>query len=144
MTWRSSARNTTEARQLTTRDHRLFDIQHAVVPTKLPLEEFYRELVRTQAVLDRKHLGLRHAFGAMGVLGRNPLRGQTDFARMPGKFGRVYNVDRRMAGHRRPVRYELPLPEHRATPPRTAGAPHPHAHRDAGPPRRPAPEVDGA
>jgi hopanoid C-3 methylase HpnR len=27
----------TEARQLTTRDYRLFDIQHAVVPTKLPL-----------------------------------------------------------------------------------------------------------
>jgi magnesium-protoporphyrin IX monomethyl ester (oxidative) cyclase len=107
----------TEARQLTTRDYRLFDIQHAVVPTKLPLEVFYRELVRTQGVLNRKHLGLRTAVGAMGILGRNLLRGQTNFARMLWKFGRVYNADRQMADHRRPVRYELPLPTHRATTP---------------------------
>ncbi|MCH0539702.1 hopanoid C-3 methylase HpnR [Streptomyces sp. MUM 203J] len=106
----------TEARQLTTRDYRLFDIQHAVVPTKLPLEEFYRELVRTQAVLNRKHLGMRTAMKAMGILSRNLLRGQTNFARMLWKFGRVYNVERQLADHRRPVRYELPLPERRAAP----------------------------
>lgn len=107
----------TEARQLTTLDYRLFDIQHAVVPTTLPLEVFYRELVRTQAVLNRKHLGLRTAFGVMGVLGRNLLRGQTNFARMLWRFGRVYNVERQLADHRRPVTYELPLPERRAAPP---------------------------
>ena len=33
------------AHRLTTRDYRLFDIQHAVLPTKLPLGQFYRELV---------------------------------------------------------------------------------------------------
>jgi hopanoid C-3 methylase len=38
----------TESRRLTTRDYGLFDIQHAVVPTTLPLAEFYRELVRTR------------------------------------------------------------------------------------------------
>ena len=59
----------TEARRLTTRDYRLFDIQHAVVPTMLPLEEFYRELARTQAVINRKHLGVRTAFGSLRVLG---------------------------------------------------------------------------
>ncbi|MEZ3179534.1 hopanoid C-3 methylase HpnR [Streptomyces pimonensis] len=107
----------TEARQLTTRDYRLFDIQHAVVPTTLPLEEFYRELVRTQAVLNRKHLGLRSAIGAMGVLGRNLARGQTNFARMLWKFGSVYNVRRQLADHHKPVRYELPLPGHGAAPP---------------------------
>ncbi|UYQ66372.1 hopanoid C-3 methylase HpnR [Streptomyces peucetius] len=107
----------TEARQLTTRDYRLFDIQHAVVPTKLPLDVFYRELVRTQGVLNRKHLGLSNAFGAMGVLGRNLLRGQTNFARMLWKFSRVYNPERQMADHRRPVRYELPLPTRRDTTP---------------------------
>ena len=36
----------TESRRLSTRDYRLFDIQHAVLPTKLPLAEFYHELVR--------------------------------------------------------------------------------------------------
>ncbi|MEW2635228.1 hopanoid C-3 methylase HpnR [Streptomyces sp. NPDC048389] len=128
----------TEARQLTTRDYRLFDIQHAVVPTKLPLEVFYRELVRTQGVLNRKHLGLRTAFGAMGVLGRNLLRGQTNFARMLWKFSRVYNPDRQMADHRRPVRYELPLPTRRATTPQRQDLyihtkPQPSRRREADP-----------
>jgi hypothetical protein len=34
----------TEERSLQTRDYRLFDVQHAVLPTKLPLPVFYREL----------------------------------------------------------------------------------------------------
>src|SRR5262249_44721722 len=38
----------TEARRVHTRDYRLYDIQHAVLPTKLPLPEFYAELIRTQ------------------------------------------------------------------------------------------------
>lgn len=102
----------TESRRLTTRDYRLFDIQHAVVPTALPLDVFYRELVSTQAVLHQKHLGLRTAFGAARVLGRNLAHGQTNFARMLWKFNRVYNPRRQLADHARPVRYELPLPPH--------------------------------
>src|SRR4051812_13741833 len=47
----------TEARQRVTSDYRLFDVQHAVLPTRLPLARFYEELVRTQQVLYRKHLG---------------------------------------------------------------------------------------
>ncbi|MFE1250042.1 hopanoid C-3 methylase HpnR [Streptomyces sp. NPDC058735] len=101
----------TESRRLTTRDYRLFDIQHAVVPTTLPLERFYEELVRTQAVINRKHLGLRTAFGAARVLGRNLLHGQTNFARMLWKFNQVYNPRRQLADHSMPVRYELPLPQ---------------------------------
>ncbi|MFH8241513.1 hopanoid C-3 methylase HpnR [Streptomyces sp. G6] len=100
----------TESRRLTTRDYRLFDIQHAVVPTTLPLERFYEELVRTQAVINRKHLGLRTAFGAARILGRNLLHGQTNFARMLWKFNQVYNPRRQFADHGMPVRYELPLP----------------------------------
>ncbi|MEU0214822.1 hopanoid C-3 methylase HpnR [Streptomyces sp. NPDC006265] len=105
----------TESRKLTTRDYRLFDIQHAVVPTTLPLDVFYRELVRTQAVINRKHLGLRTALGALRVLGGNLARGQTNFARMLWKFNRVYNPARQLADHHRPVRYELPLPQHLGT-----------------------------
>ena len=48
----------TESRRLTTLDYRLFDVQHAVLPTRLPLHRFYEELVKTQAVLARKHLGV--------------------------------------------------------------------------------------
>jgi magnesium-protoporphyrin IX monomethyl ester (oxidative) cyclase len=106
----------TEARQLTTRDYRLFDIQHAVVPTTLPLDVFYRELVRTQAVIHRKHLGLSTAVRALRVLGRNLAHGQTNFARMLWKFNRVYNPQRQLADHARHVRYELPLPERRQAP----------------------------
>jgi hypothetical protein len=47
----------TESRTMQTRDYRLFDIQHAVLPTTLPLHEFYEELVKTQQVLNKKHLG---------------------------------------------------------------------------------------
>ena len=101
----------TESRRLTTRDYRPFDIQHAVVPTALPLEKFYRELVRTQAVLNRKHLGARTAVGALRVLGGNLARGQTNFAGMLWKFNKVYHPGRQYADHSRPVRYELPLPQ---------------------------------
>ncbi|MCF6526064.1 hopanoid C-3 methylase HpnR [Streptomyces sp. JJ36] len=106
----------TDARRLTTRDYRLFDIQHAVVPTTLPLDAFYRELVRTQEVINRKHLGLSTAFRALGILGRNLAHGQTNFARMLWKFGRVYNPERQLADHARRVEYELPLPQRREAP----------------------------
>jgi len=102
----------TEARKLTTRDYRLFDIQHAVVPTTLPLDEFYRELVLTQNVINRKFLGLSTAAGAFRVLAGNLARGQTNFARMLWKFNKVYNPERQLADHQRPVRYELPQPTH--------------------------------
>lgn len=102
----------TESRRLTTRDYRLFDIQHAVVPTTLPLEEFYRELVLTQQVINRKFLGLRTAVGAARILGGNLARGQTNFARMLWKFNKVYNAGRQCADHLRPVSYELPRPDH--------------------------------
>jgi hypothetical protein len=104
----------TESRHLTTRDYRLFDFQHAVLPTKLPLDVFYRELVATQAVINREHLRFRTAFGALGVLGANLAGGQTNFARMLWKFSSVYNADRQLADHGRPVRYELPLPPSRS------------------------------
>jgi len=100
----------TESRRLTTRDYRLFDIQHAVVPTTLPLDQFYRELVRTQAVINRKHLGVRTALGALRILGANLAHGQANFARMLWRFNKVYNADRQYADHQQPVRYELPLP----------------------------------
>jgi hopanoid C-3 methylase len=97
----------TEPRQLTTHDYRLFDVQHAVLPTKLPLHRFYEELVNTQAVINRKHLGwaaVREA-GALAV--QALLRGQTNYVRMMWKFASVYNADRQFGDHQREVRYEL-------------------------------------
>jgi hopanoid C-3 methylase len=99
-----------EAAKLTTRDYRLFDIQHAVLPTKLPLPEFYAELVKTQQVLNRKHLGLSVLRDTAGIALRHLLRGQTNFVRMLWKFNSVFNPALQLADHAAPVRYELPPP----------------------------------
>ena len=104
----------TESRKLTTRDYRLFDIQHCVLPTRLPLERFYEELVKTQQVLNLKHMGFA-AVKDIGVLAVKLLtRGQTNYVRMLWRFNEVNNPERLLADHRRPVTYEMRLP----TPPR--------------------------
>ena len=72
----------TESRRLTTLDYRLFDVQHAVLPTRLPLHQFYSGLVRTQRVLARKHLGFAALAKTTGIVARQLARGQTNFARM--------------------------------------------------------------
>ena len=102
----------TEARRLTTRDYRLFDIQHAVLPTRLPLAEFYRELVNTQQVLNRKHLGWPAVRSLSRILAANLARGQTNTLKMLWKFNSVYDPRLQIADHQQPVRYELaPPPE---------------------------------
>ncbi len=100
----------TESRKLATRDYRLFDVQHAVLPTRLPLRQFYEELVRTQGVLYRKHLGWRAVWGTGEWAIRNLLRGQTNYVRMLWKFGSVYNPNRQYSDHFRPVTYEMRPP----------------------------------
>ena len=108
----------TESRRLTTLDYRLFDVQHAVLPTRLPLPRFYEELVKTQAVLNRKHLGLA-ALREMGSLAVGlAMRGQTNFFRMLWKFKQVYNTQRQFADHQRPVTYAMRPPAAVASRPR--------------------------
>jgi len=102
----------TESRRLTTRDYRLFDIQHAVLPTRLPLAEFYQELVKTQAVLNRKYLGWPAVRSLSRILAGNLARGQTNTLTMLWKFNSVYNPKLQLADHQRPALYELaPPPE---------------------------------
>jgi magnesium-protoporphyrin IX monomethyl ester (oxidative) cyclase len=124
----------TEARKLTTQDYRLFDIQHAVLPTKLPLLEFYTQLVETQRVIAKKHLGAQAMRDAAGLILRLALKGQTNFARSIWKFDRVYNAKRQFADHQQPVTYAI-----RPPPPAVAVARdpaqlyvHPRAKRPAG------------
>ncbi len=85
-------------------------MQHAVLPTRLPLHRFYAELVKTQQVLARKHLGVAALAKTTGIIARQLLRGQTNFARMIWKFNQVYNADRQYADHQRQARYLLPPP----------------------------------
>jgi hopanoid C-3 methylase len=100
----------TESRKLATRDYRLFDIQHAVLPTRLPLHEFYRQLVATQRVIARKHLGVAALRKAALLILRLALQGQTNFARAIWKFDRVYNADRQFSDHQQKVTYAIRPP----------------------------------
>jgi hopanoid C-3 methylase HpnR len=118
-------------RNLATRDYRLFDIQHAVLPTRMPLDKFYEELVHTQRVMNTKHLGLSALKDTALLAARLVARGQTNFVRMLWKWNSVFNPERQMADHRRPVKYRMRLPEGNLQPkdlyvlkppPRKAGA----------------------
>jgi hopanoid C-3 methylase HpnR len=101
----------TESRKIQTRDYRLFDIQHAVLPTRLPLPAFYEELVKTQQVLNTKHLGWTALKSTAKIAAGHLLRGQTNFVKMLWKFNSVYNPRLLLADHQRPVTYEMKLPE---------------------------------
>jgi len=100
----------TEERRLESRDYRLFDIQHAVLPTQLPLPEFYKELVETQRVLARKNLGWAALRQCAGIVTRKLLCGQTNFIRMLWKFNSVYRPELQLADHSQWVKYEISLP----------------------------------
>jgi magnesium-protoporphyrin IX monomethyl ester (oxidative) cyclase len=100
----------TESRRLTTLDYRLFDVQHAVLPTRLPLARFYEELVKTQAVLHRKHLGVAALRKTASAAAGLALRGQTNFIKMLWRFSSVYNVNRQLADHSRPMTYAMRPP----------------------------------
>jgi len=110
----------TESRRLTSLDYRLFDVQHAVLPTKLPLKRFYEELVKTQAVLNRKHLGVSALWSTFGLATRLLLRGQTNFVQMLWKFHRIYHPERQYADHFQPVQYALQPPATGIAKPSTA------------------------
>jgi hopanoid C-3 methylase HpnR len=100
----------TEERRLATRDYRLFDIQHAVLPTRLPLAEFYAELVATQRAIYSKHLGWRQITGAAKLAAGLLMRGQTNFVKSMLKMNSVYRTDLLLADHARAVDYQIPLP----------------------------------
>ena len=69
-----------EAPHLTTRDYRLFDTQHAVTPTQLPLPQFYEEFTRTQMVLFRKHMNTANMYEALKKVLACAAHGQTNLA----------------------------------------------------------------
>ena len=100
----------TESRRLITRDYRLFDIQHAVLPTHLPLPKFYQELVQTQRILNMKHLGWTALKATAQTVAGQLLRGQTNFMKALWKFNSVYDPRLQLADHQLPVKYAMTLP----------------------------------
>jgi len=109
-----------EQRELTTADYRLYDIQHAVLPTKLPLDEFYRELVKTQEIINRKFMGWKTAVAVSRILAGQLARGQTNFLKMLFRFSAAYNADRFYADHQKPVKYAMRKPTEYAAKPKVS------------------------
>ena len=105
---------TTDARSFTTRNLKLFDVQHAVLPTKLPLEKFYEELIRTQQILFKKHMGWRALRDCASIAAGHLMRGQTNFVKSLWKFGSQYDVQKLMGNHDEETRYPIALPERKA------------------------------
>jgi hopanoid C-3 methylase len=113
----------TEERQLQTRDYRLFDIQHAVLPTRLPLAEFYGELVTTQRAIYAKFLGWTQLRKMAGITAGLLLRGQTNYLKGLFKLNSVFRSDLLLADHAQPVDYQIPLPPPQAPSSRAGAAP---------------------
>ena len=80
------------------------------MPTKLPLAEFYRELVTTQQAFYRKHMGWRRLLKTAGVVAGQLARGQTNFLGSLFNLERVFRPEHLLADHARPVEYEMALP----------------------------------
>jgi hopanoid C-3 methylase HpnR len=102
----------TDGERVVSRDYRLYDIQHAVLPTKLPLAEFYEELVATQQAFYRKHMGFRRLTKVAGVVAGQLMRGQTNFLGSLFNLERVFRPEYLLADHQKPVDYQIPLPGH--------------------------------
>jgi hopanoid C-3 methylase HpnR len=98
----------TEERRIQTRDYRLFDIQHAVLPTRLPLDVFYRELLSIQKVLFRKRLDWRSTLSYARETAECMLRGQTNYLRGMILFKKTYTLERLLGDHSGPVQYAIP------------------------------------
>jgi hypothetical protein len=99
-----------EGGRVVSRDYRLYDIQHAVLPTRLPLAEFYEELVTTQQTFYRKHMGWKRLMKTAGVVAGQLARGQTNFLGSLFNLERVFRPEYLLADHARSVDYEIPLP----------------------------------
>jgi hopanoid C-3 methylase len=106
-----------ESGRVASRDYRLYDIQHAVLPTHLSLDEFYDELVTTQQAFYRKHLGWRRVMQTAGILARQLAHGQTNFLNSLFHIERVFRPELLLADHALPVQYEIPLPQFAAAAP---------------------------
>ena len=84
--------------------------RYSVLPTRMPLEEFYAELVSTQRVMNMKHMGWTALKATAGIAAKLLARGQTNFVKMLWKFNSVYNEKLLLADHQLPTRYEMTPP----------------------------------
>lgn len=90
--------------QLLTTDHRLFDLLHAVLPTRLPRDEFYKEFARSY---DATEESVRNAYNAM--LKKRPLFVAKVLPSMIWFYARTWRYQRIHRDHRSFLRDEAGL-----------------------------------
>ena len=128
---------------LTTRDWELFDITHAVLPTRLPLAEFYRELgglwKHTMDVRYAAHGRLQVHLGLLAALASRRVTFQAlrKGMRMGAVLGRPENSPSRPPGQRKEAGGDRPGSSPRCAPGR------PHRRPDGGAGETGAVEVAG-
>ena len=84
------------------------------MPTRLPLEKFYEELVKTQQILFKKHMGWGALWSCASIAAGHLMRGQTNFVQTLWKFGSQYNVQKLLDDHAEEIRYPIALPARKA------------------------------
>jgi hopanoid C-3 methylase len=93
--------------RITSTDYRLYDTRHAVMATRLPLADFYAELVNAQTIMHRQSMGWRAMFASRAA--RNAPRRLADHQRAV-----TYQV-RRSAEHKRGERRDVGFERHQQT-----------------------------
>jgi hypothetical protein len=96
--------------RFTTRDYRLFDLQHCVLETQLPLADFYQEMMKTYWDFYLKIIEWKEMLAFIPEAAGYLLRGKTNFLKIMYNYGRLYTPERLLADHARPAQYELRLP----------------------------------
>ena len=66
--------------------------------------------LKTQSILNRKHLGVAAVRKVSATVGKLLLQRQTNFVKMLWKFNKVYNPQRQYEDHFREVRYQMKPP----------------------------------
>jgi hypothetical protein len=96
--------------KVTTKDYRLYDINHAVLPTRLPLLRFYEEVVKTQQIMKKSYM----SWDALKRLGKimigNLMSGQLNFIKSVLGFNSIFDPARLLADHKQSVQYQIPVP----------------------------------
>jgi hopanoid C-3 methylase HpnR len=99
-----------ESGRVTTRDYRLYDINHAVLPTRLPLKRYYEEFVKIQQIMKKSYM----SWDALKNIGRimisNLIRGQLNFIKSIWGFNSIFDPACLLADHKQPTQYNLSSP----------------------------------
>ena len=73
-----------------------------------------------KVVMNMKHLGLTALKETAFIAAKLLMKGQTNFVKMLWKFNSVYNPERQIADHQKPVKYQMRPPVHIADPKKVA------------------------